>query len=307
MAHTTTIPPPPIDAALMREARDLALEAGEITQRWFRGADIGLEWKSDGTPVTAADKAAERFLREQIGRRHAADAVLGEEEGDTAGTSGRRWIIDPIDGTKAFTRGVPLYTNLLAVEDEHGIAVGVINVPALGEIVYAGRGLGCFVISGTSRGTSAAHETPARVSTVADPERAVLTTSGYDYWTETMLMAARRSGFTMRTWGDGYGYVLVATGRVEVMVDPYANPWDLAPMPVILGEAGGTLSSLSGVSGWTHGSGVGSNGLVHAATLAMLSVPGVPGVPGVGTAALAAPAAGGGAVGPAGGGAAPYA
>ncbi len=291
---------PPVDLSLLHEARDLALEAGEITQRWFRGADIGLEWKTDGTPVTAADKAAERFLREQIGRRHPTDAVLGEEEGDTPGSSGRRWIIDPVDGTKAFTRGVPLYTNLLAVEDEHGIAVGVINVPALGEIVYAARGLGCFVISGTGSGrgagTSAAHETPARVSTVADPVGAVLTTSGFDYWPESMLVGVRRSGFVMRTWGDGYGYVLVATGRAEVMVDPVANPWDLAPMPVILGEAGGRLSSLTGEPGWTRGSGVGSNGLVHAAALGSLASSVEPAVGGDGDDA-----------GPAAGGVAPYA
>jgi histidinol-phosphatase len=283
MATTTNSTPPPADPVLLHELRDLLLEAGEITLRWFRGSDLGLEWKSDGTPVTAADKAGERFLREQIGRRHPADAILGEEEDEIAGTSGRRWVIDPIDGTKAFTRGVPLYTNLLAVEDEHGIAVGAINVPALGEIVYAGRGLGCFVMSGLGPGSgslagarvgsgmSAAHERPAHVSEESDPERAVLTTSGYDYWTEPMLVAARRSGFTMRTWGDGYGYVLVATGRVEVMVDPYANPWDLAPMPVILSEAGGRLTSLAGEPGWTHGNAVASNGHVHAAVLDALA------------------------------------
>ena len=106
--------------------------------------DLAVATKSDGTPVTEADRAAERLIRAHLAERHPDDAVLGEEEADVAGTSGLTWVIDPIDGTKAFTRGVPLYSNLLAVLDEHGPVIGVINLPALGTTVYAGRGLGCF-------------------------------------------------------------------------------------------------------------------------------------------------------------------
>src|SRR3954447_7075606 len=134
----------PVDQALLDEAVALTRAAGELTLDYFRTVDLEIEQKGDGTPVTAADKGAERLLREELDKRHPDDGVFGEEEAEKLGTSGRRWIIDPIDGTKAFTHGVPLYTNLVALEDAEGIAVGVINMPALGETVYAARGLGCF-------------------------------------------------------------------------------------------------------------------------------------------------------------------
>jgi len=259
-------PAPPVPLELVVEARDLLRAAGELTQRHFRSPTLGVEWKPDGTPVTEADKAAERFLREELDRRHPADGILGEEEGETTGRSGRRWILDPIDGTKAFRQGVPLYSNLLALEDEHGIALGVVNLPALGETVYAGRGLGAFCLDGEG-------EHPARVSEVAESAGAVLTTSGYDHWPEPMLLRTRRSGFQMRTWGDGYGYALVATGRAEVMVDPEANRWDLAPMLVLITEAGGRFTDLSGTARFDGGNGVASNGRLHDAALAVLAEP----------------------------------
>ena len=136
---------PPASRDELELAVEVVREAGRRTLRWFRSDDLQVERKGDGTPVTAADRDAERFLREELAAAFPADGVLGEEEAPTAGSSGRRWVLDPIDGTKAFTCGVPLYSNLLALEDEHGIAVGVINLPALGETVWAGRGLGCFV------------------------------------------------------------------------------------------------------------------------------------------------------------------
>ena len=142
-AHAPTTAPA-VDPALVTEAVELVRMAGEATLRWFRNDELTVDRKGDGTPVTQADREAERLIRAELEVRHPADGVLGEEEPETFGTSGRRWILDPIDGTKAFTHGVPLYSNLLAVEDEHGIAAGVINIPALGETVWAGRGLGCF-------------------------------------------------------------------------------------------------------------------------------------------------------------------
>ncbi len=233
-------------------AVDLVRQAGDLTLRWFRSDDLAVDRKGDGTPVTAADKAAERFLREEIARRFPDDAVVGEEEADTAGGSGRTWIIDPIDGTKAFTHGVPLYCNLLAVEDGDGSAIGVINLPALGETVYAGRGLGCFVDG-----------RPARVSDRDRVAGSYLCATGYDYWSDAMVSAARDSGAAMRTWGDGYGYALVATGRVDAMCDPVVARWDVAPMPVILAEAGGRFTDLDGGDGRLGGSGLATNGLLH--------------------------------------------
>ena len=135
---------PDADADLLDTAVDLVRRAGSLTLDWFQSSSLVIDRKGDGTPVTEADRAAERFLREEITRRFPDDAIVGEEEADREGRSGRQWIIDPIDGTKAFTHGVPLFCNLLAVNDEHGPAIGVINLPALGETVYAGRGLGCF-------------------------------------------------------------------------------------------------------------------------------------------------------------------
>jgi histidinol phosphatase-like enzyme (inositol monophosphatase family) len=251
---------PATDAALLDEAVALAREAGEHTLRWFGLADLVVDRKGDGTPVTEADREAERLVRRRLAAVHPDDAVIGEEEADHPGTSGRRWVVDPIDGTKAFTHGVPLYSTLLAVEDEHGPAVGVIELPALGETVYAGRGLGCF-----------RNGRPARVSERDRLPGSYLTTSGFDYWPEPALAAVRASGLFMRTWGDGYGYALVATGRVEVMVDPSAARWDLAAMPVIIGEAGGRFSDYTGATRADGGNGVATNGRFHDEVLELLN------------------------------------
>jgi histidinol phosphatase-like enzyme (inositol monophosphatase family) len=251
---------PGVDRALLDEAVALAREAGRLTLEWFRSVDLAIDRKGDGTPVTAADRAAERFVRERLAATHPNDAIVGEEEAEHEGTSGRRWIVDPIDGTKAFTHGVPLYSTLLAFEDEHGPAIGIIDLPALGETVYAGRGLGCFC-----------NDEPARVSTRDRLRGSYLTTSGFDYWEEDALMAARASGMFMRTWGDGYGYALVATGRVEAMVDPVAAPWDVAAMPVIIGEAGGTFTDFAGRARIDGGSGVATNGPLHGEVLQIVT------------------------------------
>jgi histidinol phosphatase-like enzyme (inositol monophosphatase family) len=249
----------PTDPALLDEVVELVRQAGALTLRWFRSSDLAIERKGDGTPVTEADKAAERFLRDEIERRWPDDAIVGEEEAARPGTSGRTWIIDPIDGTKAFTHGVPLYCNLLALDDAEGPALGVINMPALPETVYAGRGLGCFVDG-----------RPARVSTRDRLAGAYVSSCGYDYWPDELLLGLKRSGAVMRTWGDGYGYALVATGRIDVMIDPEVARWDVAPMPVILGEAGGRFSAWDGSDDPARGTGLASNGLLHADALALV-------------------------------------
>jgi histidinol phosphatase-like enzyme (inositol monophosphatase family) len=248
--------PPAAPARDLELAVDLAQEAGRRTLRWFRAHDLEVERKGDGTPVTAADRDAERFLREELARAFPGDGVLGEEEAPTESTTGRRWIIDPIDGTKAFTCGVPLYSNLLALEDEHGIAVGVINLPALGETVWAGRGLGCWSEQG-----------PARVSEHPSLEGGYVMSSSFSHWPPGSVAQLEASGAVLRTWGDGYGFALVATGRAAAMVDPIVEPYDIGPMPVIFAEAGGRFTDLRGAEGIAGGSGVGSNGHVHDAVL----------------------------------------
>jgi histidinol phosphatase-like enzyme (inositol monophosphatase family) len=251
---------PPADPSVLDEAVDLARRAGELTLGWFRSPNLVVDRKANATPVTAADRAAERFLREELAGRHPDDEVIGEEEPPTPGTSGRRWVIDPIDGTKAFTHGVPLYCTLLAMDDEHGPAVGVIHMPALGETVYAGRGLGCFCDGA-----------PASVSSRDRMAGAYLMASGYEYWEEGQLLAAKRSGLQLRTWGDGYGYALVATGRAEAMFDPVVAVWDVAPMLVVIPEAGGRFSDLSGAATADGGSGLATNGALHDEVLGVLS------------------------------------
>ena len=251
---------PPVDAALLDLALTVAREAGAATLEWFGSRDLVVEAKADGTPVTAADRTAERLVREALARHAPDDGVLGEEEAEMPGTTGRRWIVDPIDGTKAFTRGVPLYSTLLAMDDEHGPAIGVIVLPPLDQVVYAGRGLGCWTAPGV----------PARVSATPAIDGAYLMSSSYSHWPDGDLLAVKHAGATLRTWGDGYGYALVATGRADAMVDHVVERYDVAAMPVILGEAGGRFTSLAGEPGAQHGSGVATNGLVHDELLSLL-------------------------------------
>ncbi len=258
-APVTDATVPTASPDLVDDIADLVRAAGAITLEWFRHEALTVDRKGDGSPVTDADRAAERFLREEIENRWPDDSIIGEEEGDRRGTSDRTWVIDPIDGTKAFTHGVPLYTNLLALEDSHGPLVGVINVPALGETVAAGRGTGCTL-----------NRQPCHVSDTSDLSGAYITTSGFDVWPAEGLMSIYESEMHLRTWGDGYGYVLVATGRVEAMFDPIANHWDLAPMPVIISEAGGRFTDLKGRPSAVGGSGLATNGRLHDDVLDLL-------------------------------------
>ncbi|MCU0311746.1 MAG: hypothetical protein MUE36_12495 [Acidimicrobiales bacterium] len=255
---------PPVDVDLLDEAVSISRAAGAYTLRWFAQPGLAVDAKGDGTPVTEADRAAERLVRERLAGSHPNDTVLGEEEPDLLGTSGRTWIIDPIDGTKAFTRGIPLYSSLLAVHDEHGPAIGVIDLPALGHTVWAGRGRGCFLDG-----------RPTGVSRRVDPSESVLSTSDVTRWPDDDLLAVKHAGFQVRTWGDGFGYAMVATGAIEAMVDGLVSLWDLAPMPVILAEAGGRFTDPAGrepvLSPGAPVSGVATNGLVHEAVVACLA------------------------------------
>lgn len=250
----------PVAPSLVDDAVDLVRRAGLLSLKWFGQSGLRVERKGDGTPVTEADREVERFLRQAISERWPDDGIVGEEEDPLESASGRTWIIDPIDGTKAFTRGVPLYANLLAVEDEDGPAVGVVNVPALGQMVWAGRGQGCL-LNGVG----------VRVSDWDQLDGAYVTSSGFEGWDEEGLLGVKRSGAVLRTWGDGYGYLLVACGRVDAMVDPVAAHYDLAPMPVILEEAGGAFTDYAGRWTSTGGNAVASNGRFHGELLARLA------------------------------------
>ncbi len=245
---------------LLDDVVDLARVAGDATLAWFQRTDLDVVSKADGSPVTAADRAAERMIREALAERYPDDGILGEEEGTTGGTTGRRWIIDPIDGTKAFVRGVPLYSTLVAVEGPDGVLAGAIHLPALGETGYAGRGLGCF------------HDgSPARVSEVSSLDEFVFSASGYDYVDGDVLTRLHASPMHLRTWGEAYGYALVATGRIEAMMDPIVHVWDLAPMMVIVPEAGGTFTDFDGRASYGSGNALATNGVRHDEVLAIVT------------------------------------
>ncbi len=256
----TADPPPVVDPRDVALALDIAFAAGQITLGWYGGAGLEVRHKSDGTPVTQADTEAETYVSRRLADERPEDGLVGEEHGDRAGSSGRRWIVDPIDGTKSFARGVPLYATLLALEDDHGTAIGVIHLPALDETVWAVRGGGCYWNGDL-----------CRVSVEATVTGSYLMTSGVDHWSRSKLDAVFAAGLIVRTWGDAYGYALVATGRAEAMVDPEVSLWDVAPMPVILAEAGGRFTAVDGRPGAGHGSGLATNGALHDDLVALLT------------------------------------
>lgn len=254
--------PLPADQKDVDVCVEIAREAGELTLDWFRSSALSVDHKQDGSPVTEADLAVEDLMRQRLKAVCPNDSVLGEEHLDTAGTSPRTWVIDPIDGTKAFVAGVPLFANLLALVDDDGPVVGVINLPALDETIWAGRGLGTFF-----------NGEPCHVNERTSLEDALVCTSGFGYWPQAKLTGLLAGPLRLRTWGDAFGYALVATGRAVAMIDPQAFPWDLAPISVIVAEAGGCFSSFDGRVGtdvWRSGSAVASNGLVHTDLLDLL-------------------------------------
>lgn len=240
---------------LLITAHEFAWQAGKITLRYFQ-TDIIPDQKADASPVTIADRETEAFLREAIAHRYPDHAILGEE----AGTSGKadadwRWILDPIDGTKAYIRGVPIYGVMIGILYQGEPVIGVVNMPALGEVVYAGKGLGCWWngrpcrVSSTSRLADSLLLTTSTTSSARDQRKATF---------ERLRTAAKM----FRTWGDCYGYLLVATGRAEVMIDPVMNVWDAAALLPILQEAGGTFTDWRGNPTIEAGEGIGTNGLV---------------------------------------------
>ncbi len=253
--------------ARLETAVSAAGEAGRLTLDYFRSEDLAVERKADGSPVTVADRQSEQLLRERISAAFPDDGILGEELPEKPGTSGFRWILDPIDGTKSFISGVPLYATLVGVERDGKSLVGVIEIPALAERVYAGQGQGAWHVRGDGE------PRPARVSSDAKLSEGLFVTSQVDSFVERDALDAflqlERAARITRTWGDAYGYLLVATGRALVMVDPVVSVWDVAAMQPILEEAGGTLTDWRGEPTFHHGEGIGTNGRVLDEVLAI--------------------------------------
>ncbi|HMJ26335.1 MAG TPA: inositol monophosphatase family protein [Pyrinomonadaceae bacterium] len=231
-----------------------ARDAGDITLRHFKGSFVA-ERKADDSFVTIADREAERSLRAGIERAFPQDGILGEEEDEKIGTSSRRWIIDPLDGTFSFVHGVPLYGVLIGLEIDDEPVLGVVNLPALNEIVYAARGLGCFW-----------NGQPARVSATKSLSEALLLATDFgtpeQFGFGRAADALQRQVNARRTWGDAYGHVLVATGRADIMLDPVMNVWDCAALFPLLEEAGGSFTDWQGKRTIHSGNAISTNGLL---------------------------------------------
>lgn len=245
--------PQPSLRELLSVAADAAYLAGRRTLAYFN-TGVEVEIKADDTPVTRADKEAEALIRDIVGRRYPTHAILGEEGGETRGDPDHKWIIDPIDGTKSFIHGVPMYGVMVGVEVRGEPAVGAVYLPGTDELVSAATGLGV-----THNGR------PTKVSSVERLKDACLLTSSFQGCLERSdayerLMSATRIS---RGWGDVYGYVLVATGRAEIMLDPKMNPWDCAAIAPIVREAGGRFTTWAGEETIWGADAVATNGLLY--------------------------------------------
>jgi histidinol-phosphatase len=248
----------------LRLAHILADAADAATMERFKALDLKVETKPDMTPVSEADKRAEELIRGQLGRARPRDAVLGEEYG-IEGTGPRRWIIDPIDGTKNYVRGVPVWATLIALNvrgegGDEGV-VGVVSAPALGRRWWAAKGTGAY----TGRSLSSA--TRLHVSNVRDLRDASFSYSSLSGWEEhgrlDGFMDLTRDVWRTRAYGDFWSYMMVAEGSVDICAEPELSLWDMAACEVVVREAGGRFTSLDGVPGPYGGNAAASNGLLH--------------------------------------------
>jgi histidinol-phosphatase len=255
-------------------SEDLALahrlcdEADATTVARFAATDLVVETKPDLTPVTDADRSVEDAVRRALGSERPGDAVVGEERG-TTGDSARRWIIDPIDGTKNFVRGVPTWATLLGLEVDDRVVLGVVSAPSLGRRWWAARGEGAW-----AGGSLAARHacTVSKVSSLSDAFLSYASLSGWDeHGRLAQFLALTRQVWRTRAFGDFWSHMLVAEGAVDVSCEPEVSLWDLAALQPIVEEAGGRFTDLAGVDRPDGGSVVCTNGLLHDDVLAVLS------------------------------------
>jgi histidinol-phosphatase len=242
----------------------LADAADEITTARFRADDLVVDRKPDRTPVTDADTAVEDAIRAVLAQARPDDAILGEERGGTLG-AGRTWIVDPIDGTKNFLRGMPAWATLIALVTDGAPVVGMVSAPAFGRRWWASAGAGAFgAFGGVTR--------PLRVSGVRTLADAYLSTTDLQTWGEarSRYLALVEACWESRAFGDYWQHCLVAEGALDLAAEPIANAWDLAAVQILVTEAGGTFTDLTGEPRFDGGSALASNGHVHEAALAVL-------------------------------------
>jgi histidinol-phosphatase len=256
----------------LRLAHVLADHADSVTLDRFRALDLAVETKPDLTPVSDADKAVEDLLRSDLGRARPRDTVLGEEFGTTTGQGPRRWVIDPIDGTKNFIRGVPVWATLIALMEAgpggEQPVVGLVSAPALSRRWWAARGTGAFT------GRSITRATRIHVSEVSRLEDASFSYSSLSGWEERGKLDAfvdlTRACWRTRAYGDFWSYMMVAEGAVDLAAEPELSVWDMAANCVIVEEAGGRFTGLDGIPGVRSGNAVATNGLLHGEALQRL-------------------------------------
>ena len=255
----------------LRLAHLMADDADSLSMNRFKAQDLRSSSKPDNTPVTEADTAVEQSIRRTLARTRPRDAVHGEEFSDT-GESSRRWIIDPIDGTKNYLRGVPVWATLIALEVDGQIAASVVSAPALNRRWWATTGGGAYT------GRSILSATEMRVSRVEQLADASLSYSDIAEWVETGrgqgFIDLMRSSWRTRAYGDFWSYMLVAEGSVDVACEPDLALYDMAALDVIVREAGGRFSNLDGVDGVSGPGALATNGLLHAAVMEHLRLPG---------------------------------
>ena len=260
----------------MTPAQDLELAlriadaADAVTHDRFRATDLRVERKPDRTPVTDADLACEDEVRRLLAEARPDDVVLGEERGGTAPDTGRHWIVDPIDGTKNFSRGVPVFATLLGLVVDGEPTLGVVSAPALGRRWWAARGTGAFTAD-VARGIAAA---PIGVSAIADLADAYVSTTDLDYWREIgardRWLALTEATWESRAFGDFLHHMLVAEGLMDAVAEPGASAWDLAAPAVVVREAGGRLTDFAGTDRIDGGDALSSNGVLHDAVRAII-------------------------------------
>lgn len=251
----------------LRLAHVLADQADAQTMARFRALDLKVETKPDLTPVSDADRDVEQLIRSQLARTRPRDAILGEEFGET-GHGPRRWIIDPIDGTKNYIRGVPVWATLIALLDGDDPVVGLVSAPALGRRWWAAQGSGAW----TGRSLSAARRIEVSgVSELADASFSYSSLSGWEEQDRLLgLLNLTRQVWRTRAYGDFWSHVMVAEGAVDISAEPELSLHDMAALVPIVTEAGGTFTSVTGVPGPWGGSALVSNGKLHSAAMALL-------------------------------------
>jgi histidinol phosphatase-like enzyme (inositol monophosphatase family) len=248
--------------SLMQAAEEVARKSGDVALGFFRQG-VTVDTKGDGTPVTVADRTAEQTAREWLEARFPQDGILGEEFGETRPGAKRRWILDPIDGTKTFIRGVPLWGTLVALAEGERILAGAAYFPPVGEMLVAAPGQGCFWNGKRTRVSAVAELSQALV--LATDERFLTYPDRGAAWRELTAKAS-----IARTWGDCYGYLLLATGRAEVMVDELLSPWDAAALQPIIEEAGGVFTDWTGARTSFGGNGIATNAALASQVRALL-------------------------------------